>query len=443
MKKSPVTTTPIVKLEQQVGVATTNISSSTVSGGIMPIPLLDPTMSAFPRIGQPMGQPMGPPSQPPVGYRSINYNNNPSNPIMVLPRINTQTGNPLLSRRSTAPVVPGTTGAADEKASYDDVLTFTGVDLKEETDNILRENELLGARQSTFTTQLPDRSRTQSFLDQRNLTNVVASIAMQHKLGVSPDVMTYLALATQERVRALVESMIAAKNHRIHSEHIHHPSVTGGGGESLPMYKETISLDVKSQLLAIEKVEREQERKRKEIRAGLKHDNKTEDDDSKDQQADVTPTTAPKRHKRQKRDTLPTPAIHKLTVDTKNTNMTALSAAGGKTKSWMIDIQPEVPSTSVMNGGDVGTRPSRGRSRSTSNAKNFATVKKGETQQAGGSTTNITTNPFGTGQQQPFNGPVPTITVKDALFVLERDRGGGGGTGSGREVLMKVLNRIQ
>src|SRR4051794_17424052 len=113
---------------------------------------------------------------------------------------------------------------------------------------------------------------------------------MQHKLGVSPDVMAYLALATQERVRALVESMIAAKNHRIHSERIHHPSVTGGGGESLPMYKEAISLDVKSQLLAIEKVEREHERKRKEIRAGLKHDNKTEDkDDSKDQ-SEMTPT---------------------------------------------------------------------------------------------------------------------------------------------------------
>jgi len=232
--------------------------------------------------------------------------------------------------------------------------------------------------------------------------------------------------------------MIAAKNHRIHSEHIHHPSVTGGDGENLPMYKEAISLDVKSQLLAIEKVEREHERKRKEIRAGLKHDGKTEDkDDSKDQ-SDVTPTTAPKRHKRQKRDTLPVPAIHKLTVDTKNTNMTALSAAGGKTKSWMIDIQSEVPSTSVINSGDTaGTRPPRGRSRSTSNAKNFTTFKKGETQQGGGSTTNITTSPFVTGQQQPLNGPAPTITVKDALFVLERDRGGGGGAGSGREVLMK------
>ncbi|GBC07709.1 hypothetical protein RclHR1_07640007 [Rhizophagus clarus] len=436
MKKSPTTPTP-VKLEQQQVVGTTSAISNSTVGGVIPIPLLDPTMSAFPRISQPMG----PPSQPPIGYRSTMYNT--SNPIMVLPRINTQTGNPLLSRRTTAPAVPGTAGPADEKASYDDVLTFTGVDLKEETDNILRENELLGIRQS-YTTQLPDRSRTQNFLDQRNLANMVTSIAMQHKLGVSPDVMSYLALATQERIRTLVESMIAAKNHRIHSEHIHHPNVTGGGGgdgggggENLPMYKEAISLDVKSQLLAIEKVDREHERKRKEIRAGLKNDNKTDDkDDSKDQ-SEMT-STAPKRSKRQKKDTLPTPAINKLTVDTKNTNMTALSAAGGKTKSWMIDIQPEVPSTSVINGGDTAaTRPSRGRSRSASNAKNFSTFKKGETQQGGVLSTNITTGPYITGQQQPSNGPVPTITVKDALFVLERDRGGGGGAGSGREVLMK------
>lgn len=294
----------------------------------------------------------------------------------------------------------------------------------------------MGARQSTFATQLPDRSRTQSFLDQRKLANLVTSLAMQHKLGLSPDVMSYLALAAQERIRALVESMIAAKNHRIHSEHIHHPSIAAGAGagdgENLPMYKETISLDVKSQLLAIEKVEREQERKRKEIRAGLKNDNKAEDkDDLKDQQSEVT-TSAPKRSKRQKRDTLPIPAIHKLTVDTKNTNMTALSAAGGKTKSWMIDIQPEIPTTPVVS--DVDIRSSRARpSRSTLNTKNYSTVRN---QQAGGSTTNIT-NPYTTGQQQQFNGPVPTITVKDALFVLERDRGGGGGAGSGREVLMK------
>src|SRR6266498_808463 len=112
---------------------------------------------------------------------------------------------------------------------------------------------------------------------------------MQHKLGVNPDVMTYLALATQERIRSLVEAMIAAKNHRIHSEHIHHPSVTSG--ENLPMYKEVVSLDVKSQLLAIEKVEREQERKRRESRAGIKHDNKTEDEDARDQQAELTPAT--------------------------------------------------------------------------------------------------------------------------------------------------------
>ncbi|CAG8588852.1 14749_t:CDS:2 [Funneliformis caledonium] len=429
--KKLTTTTPVVKLEQQVGGTAT--SNSNVSG-IRPIPSLDQTMPTIPR------QPMGPPLQPPTGYRSAIYtNNNVSNQIMVLPRLNTQLGNPIL-RRTTAPAAPGIAGSTDEKASYDDVLTFTGVDLKEETDNILRENELLGARQSVSTIQLPDRSRTQSFLDQNKLTSVVTSIAMQQKLGVNPDVMTYLALATQERIRSLVEAMIAAKNHRIHSEHVHHPNVNGV--ENLPMYKEVVSLDVKSQLLAIEKVEREQERKRRESRAGSKHD-KTEDDDAKDQSENIplTPTVAPKRHKRQKKEregTLPAPSIHKLTVDTKNTNMTALSAAGGKTKSWMIDLQPE-PST--INGSDTtpaaGSRPSRGRSRSISNVKNLASSKRGESQLVGSSFTHFVTNPSITGQQQPLNGPVPTITVKDALFVLEKDRGGGGGAGSSREVLMK------
>ncbi|CAG8708741.1 13070_t:CDS:2, partial [Funneliformis mosseae] len=413
MKKLTNTTTPFVKLEQQAGVTVT--SSSNVNG-TRPILSLDQTMPTIPR------QPMCPPLQPPIGYRYGSYaNNNLSNQIMVLPRCN---------RRATAPVAQGIARATDEKASYDDVLTFTGVNLKEETDNILRENELLGARQAASTIQPSDRSRTQSFLDQNKLTNVVTSIAMQQKLRVDPDVMTYLALATQERIRSLVEAMIVAKNHRIQSELVHHPSVTDV--KNLPMYKEVASLDVKSQLLAIEKVEREQERKR----AGSKHYNKMRDEYAKDQSGttSVTPTVAPKRHKRQKKEregTLPTSSIHKLTVNTKNTNMTALSAAGGKTKSWMIDIQPE---TSTINGNDTSDfKPSRGRS----NFKNLTIANKGESQLVGSSFTHFVTNPSITGRQQPLNGTISTITVKDALFVLEKDHGDGGNGGCSREVLMK------
>lgn len=80
MKKSPTTPNP-VKLEQQQVMGTTSTISNSTVGGVIPIPLLDPTMSAFPRISQPMG----PPSQLPVGYRSTVYNTT-SNPIMVLPR---------------------------------------------------------------------------------------------------------------------------------------------------------------------------------------------------------------------------------------------------------------------------------------------------------------------------------------------------------------------
>ncbi len=79
MKKLPTTTTPVVKLEQQVGGTASN--SSTLSG-IRPIPSLDQNIPTIPRVGQPMG----PPLQPPAGYRSAIYATNISNPIMVLPR---------------------------------------------------------------------------------------------------------------------------------------------------------------------------------------------------------------------------------------------------------------------------------------------------------------------------------------------------------------------
>ncbi|CAI2175790.1 2635_t:CDS:2 [Funneliformis geosporum] len=408
-------TTPAIKLEQQV-----------------PIPSLNQNMTN-PR------QSMGPTLQHPTGYRpvAIYTNNNLHNQVMVLPRLNTHLDNSILSRRATATTVPGISRATDENANYDDVLSFTGIDLKEETDNILRENELLGIRQSASAIQFPVRSRPQSFLDPNKLASVVTSIAMQQELGVNPNVMTYLALATQERIRSLVEAMIAAKNHRIHSEHVHYPGVTGV--ENQTKYKEIVSLDVKSQLLAIEKVEFEQERKRRESRPGSKHNSKTEYEDAKG----LTPIVAPKRHKRQKKEregTLPKP--HKLSVNTKSTNMTALSAAGGKTKSWMIDMQPEI---STVIGSDTtsatGSKPSRGRSRSISKAKNLAGARKGESQRS--SFTRFVTNPYITGQQQPINVHVTTITVKDALFVLEKYHGDGSSVKSSREVQMKLLNSIQ
>ncbi|CAJ0762910.1 8349_t:CDS:1, partial [Entrophospora sp. SA101] len=77
-------------------------------------------------------------------------------------------------------------------------------------------------------------------------------------------------LATQERITNLVEAMIAAKNNRIESENVKFPTLSPEEEESnnsnpSPIYKQVLVSDAKSQLLALEKIEREEERKRREL----------------------------------------------------------------------------------------------------------------------------------------------------------------------------------
>ncbi|CAG8574664.1 11181_t:CDS:2, partial [Racocetra fulgida] len=312
---------------------------------------------------------------------------------------------------------PPPVAQSEEKSTNfteNDVLISSGVDIKAEEINIRREHELMTARQSSTLVQYPDRSRSQNFLNQRSLAAKVQSIA-------------YLALATQERIRELIETMIVAKNHRIHSEHINLPIASEN---SLPMYKEVVSLDVRSQLAAMEKVERDQERKRQESLAGSSQDNIGDDqtDDVKD--STDAPTHQPKRVKRQKKESSSASSL-KLTNEAiaTSTNQTALVAAGGLTKSWMLQgaIDKTSQSSAIStnsNGTSSGIRPSRGRSRSTSNGRPLVNKRDG----LGTRGDHIYSAAHdASGRVSRDAGDVtPAVTVKDALFVLERDRGGGG-----------------
>ncbi|CAJ0631180.1 15869_t:CDS:2 [Entrophospora sp. SA101] len=326
----------------------------------------------------------------------------------------------------------------EDKSNYDDVLSNTGVDLKEETDNILRENEIIGLRQPSSIFQ-PDPIK-------------------QHKamMNMHPDCLTYLALATQERITNLVEAMIAAKNNRIESENVKFPTLSPEEEESnnsnpSPIYKQVLVSDAKSQLLALEKIEREEERKRRELLFGPEITENNEKSDDMNGPIDPPP---PKR-KRQKKDSNANAALQRLTneaIATKITNQTALVAAGGLTKSWMLaatEETPIIPSLPVTTNGKTNTnintdttatassgRQPRSRSLSVSAGK---TTKRDINTAFGGKSSSSQYN-TSSNKQKFANGSTTSskqqsesndssnslVTMKDALFVLERDRGGGG-----------------
>ncbi|KAF9291338.1 hypothetical protein BGZ68_004426, partial [Mortierella alpina] len=153
--------------------------------------------------------------------------------------------------------------SATERVNYDnitDVMGYVAVDLREETDNILREND--GSSRGSGGVDGQDRTRVQNFVKVELLKKTVERIASSHKLqSIEPDVLAYLAMAAQERLRGLAEQMIQASKHRGQSIATAAPPTYDG---EHAMYKVAVNQDVKKQLLAIERVEREEETKRKE-----------------------------------------------------------------------------------------------------------------------------------------------------------------------------------
>lgn len=96
---------------------------------------------------------------------------------------------------SGGPSTSGTSGAASksstnatEKVNYDnitDVMGYVGVDLKEESDNIMRDND--GYSKSGGHADGQDRTRVQNFMNAKLLKTVVEKIGKErHECSISP-----------------------------------------------------------------------------------------------------------------------------------------------------------------------------------------------------------------------------------------------------------------
>ncbi|RUS17487.1 transcription initiation factor TFIID component TAF4 family-domain-containing protein, partial [Endogone sp. FLAS-F59071] len=157
---------------------------------------------------------------------------------------------------------PSTPGGSDDRVDYEtltDVMQYAGVDLKEESDRILQDADV-------SMTSIPDgvdRSRMQDFLNLHILRDLVQKIASPYLISnIDPDFLSYLALATQDRLRSVIEQMSLASKHRVKSQSFDPPPLDDSTGQ--PLYKIIVHSDIKKQLLAIERVEREEERRRRE-----------------------------------------------------------------------------------------------------------------------------------------------------------------------------------
>ena len=256
-------------------------------------------------------------------------------------------------------------------------------------------------------------------------------IGTQHKVTKVPEeTVNYLALALRARLQDLVESMIAASEHRTDAQFDRSPSQYEDGTS---MWRILVRADVAKQLAAIERVEREEEtrirRERKErsemaaahaaaLAAQSSGTSMAVDGEVEDGQ--------PKKKKKKADGPGVTARNMSEDVRKKMSNAVASQAAGLGTKyAWM--------NTSV-----ASTPPPKPKPAATPAPPNNLTPAT-TTAPAQTTTSSSWARPYISSKPTQQNAASADlddkrrpVTLRDALFVIEKERGHGGGRGSAR-----------
>lgn len=264
------------------------------------------------------------------------------------------------------------------------------------------------------------------------------TIGTQHKVTRIPeDSVNYLGLALRARLQDLVTAMITAAHHRTDTQFDGPASLFEDGS---PMWSIVIRSDVAKQLAALEKVERDEElrirRERKErLDMAAAHAaalaaqangmaNPMAVDDDLDGGA---------KKKRKKDGPGVTARNMSEDVRKKMSNAVATQAAGlGGKYAWMTASNASAPvkpkpaaATSATTGTTGGTA-----------ATSATTTAPAATGQATGSwarpyvSTKKASTPSQTTAEEEDTRTV--INMRDAMFVIEKERGHGGGRGAAR-----------
>ncbi|KAJ6460972.1 transcription initiation factor TFIID component TAF4 family-domain-containing protein [Mycena sanguinolenta] len=303
-----------------------------------------------------------------------------------------------MARQAIANSQQANAGALDtaDVATLNDAIGSAGVDLRAEEESLQRSHQ-----QPQSFGAFEDRSRKQPArpnFDVSFLGSTMRTIASQHKVtaGVPEDCVNYLALALRARLQDLVTGMIDAARHRT-SAHFDRPSSLYEDGSAT--WGILVRSDVAKQLAALEKAEREEEAREREARQRL---------DDAITAAIIAVLNGEDAHLEIPDDAMdvdrPRPRKRAVSEEAgrKMTNAAANRAAGITGKyAWLTSGNvPRLNST----GATLPPRPYK-----PSNA--------------------VTANPP---PLPPDADPRMRITFRDAMFVIEKERGHGGGRGAAR-----------
>ncbi|KAF9066558.1 transcription initiation factor TFIID component TAF4 family-domain-containing protein [Rhodocollybia butyracea] len=343
-----------------------------------------------------------------------------------------------------------------------DALGSTGVDLRAEEESLQRTSDTHLSFRS-----YDDRTRKQppkpSF-DTAYLSSTVSRITSTHALPSphpSPDTVNYLALALRARLQDLITGMITAAKHRTDTQFDRPPSMyedTITGGEyndehtKTPMWSLLLRSDVAKQLKVLERIERDEElkirRERKErtdmaaahaaaLAAQSSLNNPSSDGGFDDDDSFASGGT---KKKRKKDGPGVTAKNMSADVQKKMSNAAASHAAGltGLTGrySWMTAAAASTPVKKAGTPAPATPTPTFGAT--TSGATGTSTTTPGSASNATSSWARpyvSSKKPETVGSSESSTPPIQedtrtAITMRDAMFVIQKERGHGGGRGA-------------
>ncbi|KAF7337641.1 Transcription initiation factor TFIID subunit 4 [Mycena sanguinolenta] len=292
--------------------------------------------------------------------------------------------------------------------------------------NDAAEEEKLRATTTTSSTRVKlDRSRTQPLnpnFDLEVLKPRLAEIAAHHQLtgGVPEETVSYVALALRTRLERLVEQMSVAARHRTDTQFDRPASLYA---EGLPMWSLVVRSDVAKQANVLERIDREEETK-------VRRERKERAEMTAAQTAALAAQAAGvggagmdfdedgEGGKRKKKKDGPGVTARNMSEDVrkKMSNAVASQAAGiGGKYSWM----------NAGNAAAAAAKPLK------------STLTPSTTTTPPPPRRLLRRQPVGAGRVPPPPEPVEedtrtAITLRDAQFVVEKERGHGGGRGSGK-----------
>jgi hypothetical protein len=258
--------------------------------------------------------------------------------------------------------------------------------------------------------------------------------ATQHKVTKVPeDSVNYMALAVRARLQDLITQMIAASHHRTDTQFDRPASLYEDG---TPMWSIAVRSDVAKQLAALEKAEREDEMR---IRRERKERAELAAQQAKDLAAQVVGGSAgspeggfddgeggSSKKKRKKDGPGVTARNMSEDVRKKMSNAVASQAAGlGGKYAWMNAAN--APAATPKTKATQSTVAS-----ATAGTSNSSVTPATPTPATGWSRPYLPTKKSTGPAQAAEEDNRTVVTLRDAIFVVEKERGHGGGRGAAR-----------